>query len=338
MGHSHGHNHNHNKEVQEGRVSPKTTPSTTTTTTTTKWIRRLALWMCCWMATCGVTLIQQQFNKKPPFLLMQDWMAFGVFSLLVSSAPKIRRAMAQSVSRFQKFKEGVAKHSSFAPAASTSTSSGTGTAVSTAAAAIYRNNNNNNINIINTQEADRVTWMGVIINLLLSIAKLVVGIAQHSSVLIADAGHSLSDLVSDFITLWSVNVARLPPDEDHPYGHYKFEAIGSLFLSLTLLMTGVSVGLHSQQQFLLHILKTTTTTTTTPSATAASATNIASPGPLALLVAGISIFSKEWLFRVTKVVGEKINSPVVIANAWHHRSDAYSSVLALLSIAWSMVS
>jgi cation diffusion facilitator family transporter len=139
-------------------------------------------------------------------------------------------------------------------------------------------------------------------------------------------------LFSDFITLWSVNVARIPPDDDHPYGHYKFEAIGSLFLSLTLLATGASVGLMANKQ-LMEVLHATTTSTTT---TAAAAAAVQLPGPLALVMAGISIASKEWLFRITKQVGDRLRSPVVIANAWHHRSDAYSSILALLSIAWAM--
>jgi cation diffusion facilitator family transporter len=115
----------------------------------------------------------------------------------------------------------------------------------------------------------------------LSIGKLVVvGVAQNSSILIADAGHSLSDLISVFITLWSVNVARLPPDDDHPYGHYKFEAIGSLFLSQMLIMTGVSVGLHSQKQ-LLSILKSGGGFGRVAAAASSSSTiSAAVPGPL----------------------------------------------------------
>jgi len=179
-------------------------------------------------------------------------------------------------------------------------------------------------------DADRVTWIGVAVNLLLSVGKLGFGITAHSSVLVADAGHSLSDLVSDFITLWSVDVARLPPDEDHPYGHYKFEAIGSLFLSLTLLATGGSVGIMANKQ-LMEVLHTTATSS------AVAAAPVQLPGPLALVMAGLSILSKEWLFRITKQVGERLRSPVVIANAWHHRSDAYSSILALFSIAWAMI-
>ena len=87
-----------------------------------------------------------------------------------------------------------------------------------------------------------MTLLGVWINVVLSISKFVGGVTFNSAVLVADAGHSLSDLFSDFITLWAVQIARLPPDDDHPYGHGKFEAVGSLFLSLTLLGTGLSVG------------------------------------------------------------------------------------------------
>ncbi len=154
------------------------------------------------------------------------------------------------------------------------------------------------------------------------------GVSCHSSVLIADAGHSLSDLFSDFITLWAVNVGRLPPDADHPYGHAKFEAIGSLFLSLTLFGTGIGVGAVSNKR-LLEILAM-------QRSSLISASDIILPKLPALLMAGISIVSKEWLFRVTRTVGERLNSQIVIANAWHHRSDAYSSILALGSIALAM--
>ena len=227
----------------------------------------------------------------------------------------------------QKLKDGVVKHSSFQSSSSSSSSKPSRTVTTAMMAGM------------NTDEADRVTWMGVIINLLLSIAKLVVGVGQNSSVLIADAGHSLSDLISDFITLWSVNVARLPPDDDHRTAITNLKPSVSLFLSLTLIMTGISVGLHSQKQ-LLSILKSGGEVRWTDGARSGYLLQrrTTAPRTLALVVAGISILSKEWLFRVTKIVGEKPNSPVVIANAWHHRSDAYSTILALLSIAWAMVS
>ena len=182
----------------------------------------------------------------------------------------------------------------------------------------------------NKNAADRVTFLGAIINLLLSAGKLVVGIGCHSSALVADAGHSLSDLFSDFVTLWAVQIARLPPDDDHPYGHGKFESIGSLFLSLTLLGTGLSVGLSSYVKFIQVIA------TQRAKGIASAAALVEVPTWPALVVAFISIVSKEWLYRITRRVGEELNSQVVIANAWHHRSDAYSSILALISIGLAM--
>jgi len=182
----------------------------------------------------------------------------------------------------------------------------------------------------NDNAADRVTFLGVIVNLLLSGGKFVVGVGCHSSALIADAGHSLSDLFSDFVTLWAVQVARLPPDDDHPYGHGKFESVGSLFLSLTLLGTGLSVGVSSYMKFLRVINMQRS------AGIAAAAALVDIPTWPALVMAGMSIASKEWLYRITRRVGEKVNSQVVIANAWHHRSDAYSSVLALISIGLAM--
>lgn len=177
----------------------------------------------------------------------------------------------------------------------------------------------------NKNPADQVTLVGVVVNLVLSISKFVVGVTCHSSALIADAGHSLSDLFSDFVTLYSVQLARLPPDEDHPYGHYKFEAIGSLFLALTLLVTGLGIGTVANQE-LMQILRKS----------GGKALTLQLPTPPALLMAAASIVSKEWLYRITKKVGDDLNSQVVIANAWHHRTDAYSSILALLSIGLAM--
>eukprot|EP00585_Thalassiosira_rotula_P007369 CAMPEP_0196137420 /NCGR_PEP_ID=MMETSP0910-20130528/5405_1 /TAXON_ID=49265 /ORGANISM="Thalassiosira rotula, Strain GSO102" /LENGTH=492 /DNA_ID=CAMNT_0041397871 /DNA_START=588 /DNA_END=2066 /DNA_ORIENTATION=+ len=182
----------------------------------------------------------------------------------------------------------------------------------------------------NDNAADRVTFLGAIVNLLLSGGKFLVGVGCNSAALIADAGHSLSDLFSDFVTLWAVQVARLPPDDDHPYGHGKFESVGSLFLSLTLLGTGLSIGVSSYMKFLRVI------NVQRSAGIAAAAELVDIPTWPALVMAGMSITSKEWLYRITRRVGENLNSQVVIANAWHHRSDAYSSVLALVSIGLAM--
>lgn len=175
---------------------------------------------------------------------------------------------------------------------------------------------------------DRVTWWGIWTNILLSVGKFIVGFKCHSSVLIADAGHSLSDLLSDFVTLWAVRIGRLPPDEDHPYGHGKFEAIGSLFLSMLLFGTAMGVS-H------LSITKLTPYFWGTHPAEMLS-TQI--PTYPALIMAALSIGSKEWLFQITRQMANAIHSPVLLANAWHHRSDAYSSILALMSIALAMTS
>ena len=179
----------------------------------------------------------------------------------------------------------------------------------------------------NDNAADRVTLLGVVINILLSVSKFWAGMVFHSAVLIADAGHSLSDLFSDFVTLWAVQIARLPPDDDHPYGHQKFEAVGSLFLAMTLIGTGFSIGSASYHR-LLEVIAFQR------SGGVGAIVEIPTGG--ALIMALLSIWSKEWLFRVTKRVGTALNSQVVIANAWHHRSDAFSSILAFVSIALAM--
>jgi cation diffusion facilitator family transporter len=292
MGHSHS-QHRH----QDDDPNPSTkTISMTPAQKQQRQRRRIALWVFCWFATCGSSLLMKKSIAK------SDWLAFGIASLVLSSADQIRRSFRESIGKFARFKDGIVKHSPNGGA------NGTDQALQDDA-----------------READRVTWIGVAINLILSVGKLFFGITQHSSALIADAGHSLSDLVSDFITLLTVKIARLPADEDHPYGHWKFEAIGSLFLSLTLIGTAFSVGSMANKQ-LLQILS--------HSGASAAVPHII-PGKLALVMAAISIASKEWLYRITKEVGERIRSQIVIANAWHHRSDAYSSVLALASIAWA---
>jgi len=305
MGHSHSHHdHHHHSTPDEPKGFNKQ-----------RILRRLALVLFCWVATCGTKLVQTATNvngaKRFVGLSQNDWISFVVTSVALTSAKTILSAVDQSVERVRRFVEGIRKHS---PSTEVQ----------------EEDQHYHYQQPVDKADADRVTWIGVAVNLLLSVGKLGVGITAHSSALVADAGHSLSDLVSDFITLWSVNVARLPPDEDHPYGHYKFEAIGSLFLSLTLLATGGSVGLMANKQ-LMEVLQTTAA-----SSAAATAVPVQLPGPLALVMAGLSIFSKEWLFRITKQVGERLRSPVVIANAWHHRSDAYSSILALFSIAFAM--
>lgn len=226
---------------------------------------------------------------------------FAVTSTALSFAERMRNEVKFLINKGKNIRDGLIKHSP--PAVN-------------ASEYLFANDN----------AEDRVTLVGVVVNLVLSVGKAVIGVTCNSSVLIADAGHSLSDLFSDFITLWAVQIARLPPDDDHPYGHGKFEAVGSLFLALTLLGTGISVGAASNSK-LLQIIHTSST---------AGAAAVSLPTYPALIMATLSIISKEWLYRITRSVGEETNSQVVIANAWHHRSDAYSSILALGSIGVAM--
>ena len=166
---------------------------------------------------------------------------------------------------------------------------------------------------LSEKHALTVTWLGLFANLILAIAKGFIGTIAHSSALIADAGHSVSDLLSDSITLWAVHMSRVPKDKNHPYGHGKFETVGTFFVAIFLLLTGVGVAWHVLNQI------------DTPEV----------PGTAALWMAGIAILFKEALFHVTRMVGRRSGSRILLANAWHHRSDAISSVAALVGIGGS---
>ena len=164
---------------------------------------------------------------------------------------------------------------------------------------------------LSEKHALKVTLLGLAANLILALAKGFIGIIANSSALIADAGHSVSDLLSDGITLWAVRMSGIPKDKNHPYGHGKFETVGTFLISLLLLFTGIGVAGHVFNRM--------------------DATVV--PGTIALWMAGIAIIVKEALFHVTRMVGRRTGSRVLMANAWHHRSDAISSVAALLGIA-----
>lgn len=164
---------------------------------------------------------------------------------------------------------------------------------------------------LSEKHALKVTLLGLAANLILALAKGFIGIIANSSALIADAGHSVSDLLSDGITLWAVRMSGIPKDKNHPYGHGKFETVGTFIISLLLLFTGIGVAGHVFNRMDASVV----------------------PGTIALWMAGIAIIVKEALFHVTRMVGRRTGSRVLMANAWHHRSDAISSVAALLGIA-----
>ena len=162
-----------------------------------------------------------------------------------------------------------------------------------------------------------ITILGAVVNLLLASFKGAAGFYGRSSAMMCDAVHSFSDLISDFMTLIAIRLGSLPPDSDHPYGHGRFESIGCLAIGSLLIATAYSFGKSALA----------TLTAGTP----------ARPGMVAAFAALLSIVSKEMLFRVTRRIGKQLNSQVITANAWHHRSDALSSLVAIVGIVGAIV-
>lgn len=166
------------------------------------------------------------------------------------------------------------------------------------------------------KEIRKVTLVGSVINLLLLAFKFVAGIIGHSAAMIADAVHSLSDFISDIKVLVFVHISGKPEDESHAYGHGKFETMATLIIGVILLAVGVGIFVNGTSSIIDNFKG-----------------NIpSSPSKVALIAAVISIVLKELLYRYTVRVGQKLNSQAVVANAWHHRSDAYSSLGTLLGI------
>lgn len=170
------------------------------------------------------------------------------------------------------------------------------------------------------RKIENVTIIGSVVNLLLSVGKILAGVFGFSAAMLADGIHSLSDLLSDIVVLVFVRISAKGKDKDHDYGHGKFETFATLIVSLMLIVVAarmMAAGIESIREIL-------------------EGGSVPRPGYLALGAAIVSILSKEILYRYTVIVGKKVNSPAVIANAWHHRSDAFSSVGSLIGIAGAM--
>ena len=162
----------------------------------------------------------------------------------------------------------------------------------------------------------RVTWIGSIVNFLLLVFKFIAGILGHSSALVADAVHSLSDFVTDLIVIVFVKISGKPEDDDHKYGHGKYETLATALIGLALFAVGIGL-LVSGATKVSEVIK---------------GVILPAPSVIALIAAGVSIVSKEILYRYTVRVGKSLVSQAVIANAWHHRSDAFSSIGTLIGI------
>lgn len=170
------------------------------------------------------------------------------------------------------------------------------------------------------KEIYKVTLIGTAVNALLIVLKLIAGIIGRSSAMVADAVHSLSDFVTDAIVLIFVRIAGLPSDKGHDYGHGKYETLATLIIGFILAMAGVGLLISGIEQVVRSF----------------NGELLPRPRMVALIVAVLSIASKEWLYRYTVKVGRATESQAVIANAWHHRSDAISSAGTLVGIAGAM--
>ena len=165
-------------------------------------------------------------------------------------------------------------------------------------------------------ELTKVTLWGSVGNLVLLSFKFVAGIVAGSSAMVADAVHSLSDFLTDLIVLVFVRIGAKPQDDSHDYGHGKFETLATLFVALALVGAAIGIIVSGSLKIARWLQGETLET----------------PGMLALWAALLSILVKEILFRYTIAKGKALESPAVIANAWHHRSDALSSVGAAIGI------
>ncbi len=165
-------------------------------------------------------------------------------------------------------------------------------------------------------EIAKVTLVGSVVNLLLVGVKAVAGVAGHSAAMVSDAVHSLSDFVTDIVVLVFVRVSARPQDEDHDYGHGKFETLATLLIGLALAAAAVGIVVSGAVKLARWL----------------QGEELPSPGALALWAALVSIVVKEALFQYTRIRGRKLESGALEANAWHHRSDALSSIGAAVGI------
>jgi len=164
--------------------------------------------------------------------------------------------------------------------------------------------------------AMRVSFVSIIANILLSVFKLFAGFFAHSGAMISDAVHSASDVFSTFVVIVGIKIAGKDSDKEHPYGHERMECVAAIILATILCITGLGIGYSAGRTIL-----------------SGKYNELIVPGMLALIAALFSIVVKEAMFWYTKINAKKIDSGALMADAWHHRSDALSSVGALIGIA-----
>lgn len=166
------------------------------------------------------------------------------------------------------------------------------------------------------QIANTVSVTTIFVNLILALFKLIAGLVAHSNAMISDAIHSASDVFSTIIVMIGIRLSSKQPDKEHPYGHERLECVAAILLSIVLFITGLGIGMEALSNILSH-----------------NTQNLTVPGLLALIAAILSIIIKEGMYWYTRYYAHKIDSSALMADAWHHRSDGFSSVGALIGIA-----
>jgi len=162
------------------------------------------------------------------------------------------------------------------------------------------------------QQAKRVTVICALVNALLGLIKLVGGVFFHSHALVADGVHSFSDLITDFMVVFASKYGSQDADDSHPYGHQRIETAATLMLALLLILAGAGIAWDSIDELINGAVE--------------------NPGGLAIIIALLSILANEALFHYTHHIGQRIQSSLVLANAWHHRSDAAASLVVALGL------
>lgn len=163
--------------------------------------------------------------------------------------------------------------------------------------------------------ANRVSFITIIGNVILSVVKFLAGIIAHSNAMISDAVHSASDVFSTIVVIIGIKLASKEADKEHPYGHERLECVAAIVLAMVLVITGLGIGAEA----LKNIVQ-------------GNYSDLQVPGILALITAIVSIVSKEAMYWYTRYYAKKIDSSALMADAWHHRSDAFSSIGALIGI------
>ncbi|MGB5260986.1 MAG: cation diffusion facilitator family transporter [Gammaproteobacteria bacterium] len=166
-------------------------------------------------------------------------------------------------------------------------------------------------------EVRNITLIGAVVDLVLGVAKLIIGVIASSQALIADGVHSLSDLATDFLVLFAAKHAHREADEEHPYGHGRIETVATVVLGVALVVVAIGISFDAVRRMMEPVL-------------------LLNPGVLALLVAALSVIAKEVIYQYTARVGRRLRSKMLLANAWHSRSDAISSIVVMIGVGGAM--